>query len=59
MSTTQYPFSILYLPTQIQMDIVYRKLGFKREFSNFLIYKNLFRITINKYLMAKNSLHTT
>ena len=22
----QYPFSILYLPTQIQMDIVYRKL---------------------------------
>ena len=24
-STTQYPFSILYLPTQMQMDIVYQK----------------------------------
>ena len=23
--TKQYPFSILYLPTQIQIDIVYRK----------------------------------
>ena len=28
------PFSIHYLPTQIQMDIVYRKPGFKREFSD-------------------------
>ena len=47
------------------MDIVYRKIGFKREFSRFLMYKNkkssdLFRKkTINTYLMAKNSLHTT
>ena len=31
-STTQYPFSYLYLPTQIQMDIVCQKTGFKREF---------------------------
>ena len=31
-STTQYPFQILYLPTQIKMNIVYRKTGFKREF---------------------------
>ena len=38
-STTQYPFSILYLPTLIQMDIVYRKTGFKRKFSRFLMYK--------------------
>ena len=38
-STTQYPFSILYLPTQIQMDIVYGKNGFKRECSRFLMYK--------------------
>ena len=33
LSTTQYPFSILYLPPQIQMDIVYREPCFKREFS--------------------------
>ena len=38
--TAQYPFSILYLPTQIQMDIIYRKTGFKREFSRFQMYKN-------------------
>ena len=31
-STSQYPFSILYLPTQIQMDIVYQKNSFKRKF---------------------------
>ena len=31
--STQYPFSILYLSPQIQMDIVYHK----REFSRFLI----------------------
>ena len=31
-STTQYAFSIFYLPTQIQMDIVYPKPGFKRGF---------------------------
>ena len=30
----QYPFSILYLPTQIQMDIVYRKTRFKHEISD-------------------------
>jgi hypothetical protein len=38
-STTQYLFSILYLLTQIQMNIVYRKNGFKREISRFLMYK--------------------
>ena len=27
------------LPTQIQMNIVYRKTGFKHEFSRFLMYK--------------------
>ena len=27
--TTQYQLSILYLPTKIQMDIVFRKTGFK------------------------------
>ena len=59
LSTTQYPFGILYLPKQIQMNIVYWKPGLKREFSSLLIYKNLFRIIINKYLKAKNSLHTT
>ena len=32
---SQYPFRILYLPTQIQMHILYRKPGFKREFSRF------------------------
>ena len=31
-STTQYPFSILYLHTQIQIDIVYRKPGFYASF---------------------------
>ena len=35
--TTQHPFSILNLPTQIQMNIVHRKTGFKREFLRFLI----------------------
>ena len=45
------------------MDIVYRKTGFKREFSRFLMYKykqssDLFRKkTINTYLKANNSLH--
>ena len=37
---TQYPFSIIYLPTQLEMDIVYRKTGFKCEFSRFLMYTN-------------------
>ena len=32
-------FNILYLPTQIQINIVYRKPGFKCEFSRFLMYK--------------------
>ena len=34
-------FSILYLTTQIQMDIVYRKTGFQHEFLRLLMYKNL------------------
>ena len=34
-SLTQYPFSILYLPTQLQMYIVYRKTGFKSDFQDF------------------------
>ena len=37
--STQYPFKILYLLTQLQMDIVYRKTGFKRNFSRFYMYK--------------------
>ena len=39
------------------MDIVYRKTGFKRDFSRFLMYK-YFEKTIIMYLKAKNSLHT-
>ena len=39
------------IPTQIQMDIVSPKSGFKREFSN--INNHLF------FLKAKNSLHAT
>ena len=31
-STTQYPFRIPYLSTQIKNDIVYHKTGFKRGF---------------------------
>ena len=55
-STTQYSFSILYLPTQIQMEILYRKPGFKREFERFLMYKcnqsyDLFRKTKQKILI--------
>ena len=38
-STIQYQFSILYLPIQIQINIVYRKTDFKREFSRYLMYK--------------------
>ena len=57
-STTQYPFSIFYLPTQVQMGIVYQKNGFKREFSTFLMYL-FWKKTINTYLKEKNSLHTT
>ena len=34
-STPQYPFSILYLPTQMQMYIVSQKTDFKREFQYF------------------------
>ena len=45
-STTQYPYSILYLPTQIQMDVVYRKAVFKQEFLKFLMYKEL-----NNYIL--------
>ena len=39
-SSTQNQFRILYLPTQIQMDIVYQKLCFKHEFSRFLLQKD-------------------
>ena len=31
----KYPFSILYLPTQIQMDIVYQKLVLNANFQDF------------------------
>ena len=48
--TTQYPFSILYLPSQIQMDIVYQKTGLKREFSRFLMYN--FSTNINNHLIC-------
>ena len=41
------------LPTQIQMDIVYRKTGFKREFSRFMT-------NINNHLICfeKNDKYT-
>ena len=53
------------MPTETQMDIVYRNTDFKREFSRFLIYKYVknhlisFEKIINTYLNAKSSLHTT
>ena len=47
-STTQYPFIILYLPTKIQMNFVYRKTGFKHEFSRFLMYKYVFIVFFDK-----------
>ena len=36
---TQYPI-ILYMPTQILIDIEYQKTGFKRKFSRFLTNMN-------------------
>ena len=39
-STTLYPFSILYLPKQIPMDIVNRKLVLNASFQEFL-YTNI------------------
>ena len=60
-STTQYPLSILYLPTQIQMNTVYQKTGFKCKFSSFLMNININnhlycfkKKTITIYLKAKN-----
>ena len=53
--TTQYPFSILYLLTQIQMNNVNQNVNsFKREFSRFLINNHLFC-----FEKAKNSLQAT
>ena len=54
-SNTQYPFSVLYLPKQIQIDIVYWKTGFKRKIYNVQIWI-IIRFVLKK---AKNSLHTT
>ena len=51
--------------SDVQMNIEFRKTGFKREYSRFLMYKYkklsvLFRKkTITTYLKAKNSLHAT
>ena len=54
-STTQYLFKILYLPTQIQMDIVYRKPGFKL----IIIISFVSKKTIDMFLKAKISLYNT
>ena len=35
-----HTFTIIYLLTQIQNDIMYRKTVFEREFLRFLMYKN-------------------
>ena len=51
-----------YLPTQIQINIVHRKTGFKRKFSRCTNMNNhlfCFEKTITMYLKAKNYLHAT
>ena len=53
-STTQYLFSILYLPTQIQMDIVYRKPGFQ----DFWCTKMNNHLITNTYLNRLKILYT-
>ena len=60
LSTTQYPFRILYLPTQIQMDIVYLKLGLNASFQDFWctnINNLLICLKSKKYIFK--GLHTT
>ena len=63
-STVQYPFSLLYLFTQIHGHVLL-KTGFKSKFSRFLIYNInnhliCFEETINTLKpRAKNSLQTT
>ena len=46
-STTQYPFRILYLSTQSQIDIVYGKPGFKCKFSRYPMYESDAKIYIS------------
>ena len=42
--TTQYPFSILYLPTQIQMDFVYQKNVLNANFQDFQMLKYMYML---------------
>ena len=58
-STTQYQFLILYLPTQIQMVIVFRKAALNAGVKDFLIIRFVLQKKENLYLKAKNRPHAT